>query len=299
MKNKNNFQQNAIITKELRGKTILVTGGAGSIGAALVKRLLEYPVKTVRILDVDEHALFMLKRSTNDSRIRLLLGSVLDKERIEIAGNKVDIVIHTAAIKNIEISEFNPIETIDTNINGIVNMIKMTIRNKPKKFLNISTDKAAEPSTLYGTTKQLSERLTSWAGIHALPTKFASVRLGNVFESKGNVFEIWNDEIKNDQPLSITNPLMKRYFFHIDEAVDFILKCIPLIDKGEIFVPKMTSYNIKDLAAKISKKQKIIGLRQGEKIKETLITEAERKMAVERKDMWIIKQYTTKKLKVN
>ena len=300
MKQKIKTNLKSVLSRELGNKTILITGGAGSIGSALTKKLLEYPVKTIRILDVDEHALFTLKRSINDSRIRLLLGSVLDKERIEIAGNKVDVIIHTAAIKNIEISEFNPIETIDTNINGIVNMIKMTIRNKPKKFLNISTDKAAEPSTLYGTTKQLSERLTSWAGIHALPTKFASVRLGNVFESKGNVFEIWNDEIKNSQPLSITNPLMKRYFFHVDEAIDFILKCITLINRGEIFVPKMTSYNIKDLAIKISKKQKIIGLRQGEKIKEILITETERKMAIEKKDMWIIKQYTTiSKLKVN
>ena len=164
------------ISKILKNKKILVSGGAGSIGTTLVKKLLEYPVHSIRVLDINEHALFELKHEITDSRLRLLLGSILDKDRIEMAGKNVDIVFHTAAIKNIEISEYNPIETIDTNINGTVNMIKMAIRNKVKIFLNISTDKAANPSTLYGTTKQLTERLTSWAGVHNEETKFASVR---------------------------------------------------------------------------------------------------------------------------
>lgn len=283
----------AHLTKELKNKTILITGGAGSIGSAITKRLLEFPVRTVRVLDNDEYGLFRLKRSMNDSRLRLLLGSVLDKERIERAGNNVDIIIHAAAVKNIEISEFNPIETIDVNINGTVNMIKMAMRNKPKKFVNISTDKAADASTLYGTTKQLGERLISWAGIHIELTKFASVRFGNVIESRGNVFEIWNEELKNNKPLSITDPSMMRYFFHINEAVDFVLQCIYLTNKGEIFVPKMKSYNIKDLATKISKKYKLIGLRQGEKLDEILISDVEKSNAEERKDMWIIRQYSS------
>ena len=280
-----------ITRKELRNKIILITGGAGSIGSHLVKKILEYPVKTVRVLDIDEHALFRLGRSVNDGRLRLLLGSVLDKERLDIAGKNVDIVIHAAAVKNIEISEFNPIETIDTNINGTTNMIKMAIKNTPKKFLNISTDKAAEPSTLYGTTKQLSERLTSWAGFHIKTTKFASVRFGNVIETRGNVFEIWNEEFKNKLPLSITDPSMKRYFFHVDEAVNFILRCLPLVKEGEIFVPKMKLYNIKALASKISKNHKIIGTRQGEKLEEVLISETERRNSKQEKDMWIINQY--------
>lgn len=280
-----------IIRKELRNKIILITGGAGSIGSHLVKKILEYPVKTVRVLDIDEHALFRLGRSVNDGRLRLLLGSVLDMERLDIAGKNVDIVIHAAAVKNIEISEFNPIETIDTNINGTTNMIKMAIKNMPKKFLNISTDKAAEPSTLYGTTKQLSERLTSWAGFHIKTTKFASVRFGNVIETRGNVFEIWNEEFKNKLPLSITDPSMKRYFFHVDEAVNFILRCLPLVKEGEIFVPKMKLYNIKALASKISNNHKIIGTRQGEKLEEVLISETERKNSKQEMDMWIINQY--------
>ncbi len=279
------------ITKELRNKVVLITGGSGSVGTVLTKKILEYPVKTVRVFDIDEHSLFKLGRAVKDSRLRLLLGSIQDKERVEIACNEVDIVIHAAAVKNIEITEFNPIETIDVNINGTVNMIKMAIKNKPAKFLNVSSDKSAESSTLYGTTKQIGERLTSWAGFHIESTKFASVRFGNVIESRGNVFEIWKEEAKNNKPLSITVPTMKRYFFHVDEAADFILYCLPLIDSGEVFVPKMKLYNVKDLADKISKKQKIIGLRQGEKMEEILITEEEKSKAKNLKNMWIIKQY--------
>ena len=278
------------ISKELKNKTILVTGGAGSIGAHLVKKILDYPVKSVRVLDIDEHALFRLNRDVNNSRFRPLLGNILDKDRVEMAGNDVDIIFHLAAIKNIEISEFNPIETIDANVIGTVNMIKMAMKNKPKKFLNISTDKSVASSTLYGATKLLGEKLTSWAGIHLVPTKFATVRFGNVKESRGNVFEIWNDEVKKNKPLSITHPSMERYFFHVNEAVDFILNCLPLINSGEIFVPKMKMYKISKLANKITKNHKIIGLRKGEKLKEILLTDEELKRATSNKKMWIIKQ---------
>ena len=279
------------ISKILKNKKILVSGGAGSVGTTLIKKLLEYPVDSIRVLDINEHALFELKHEITDPRLRLLLGSILDKERIEMAGKNVDIVFHTAAIKNIEISEYNPIETIDTNINGTVNMIKMAIRNKVKIFLNISTDKAAEPSTLYGTTKQLTERLTSWAGVHNEETKFASVRFGNVMDTRGNVFELWEKESREKKPLSITHPLAERYFFKSDEATNFILKCLLVINVGEVFIPKMKSYKIKSLAQKYSKKQKIIGLRQGEKLKEILITKDEIKKSLAKNDMWILHPY--------
>jgi len=278
------------ISNELKNKTILVTGGAGSIGSHLVKKILDYPVKSVRVLDIDEHALFRLNRDVNNSRLRLLLGSVLDKDRVEMAGNDVDIIFHLAAIKNIEISEFNPIETIDANVIGTVNMIKMAMKNKPKKFLNISTDKSVASSTLYGATKLLGEKLTSWAGIHLVPTKFATVRFGNVEESRGNVFEIWEDEVRKNKPLSITHPSMERYFFHVNEAVNFILNCLSLINNGEIFVPKMKMYKISKLANKITKNHKIIGLRKGEKLKEILLTDEELKRATSNEGMWVIKQ---------
>ena len=282
---------NAKINRELKNKTVLITGGAGSIGSELAKKILEFPVDSLRIFDVDEHALFQLGKSIKDSRLRLLLGDTQNVDRVDMAGTGADIVIHLAAVKNIEITEFNPIETININVNGTVNMIKMAIKNKPSKFLNISTDKSVESSTLYGTTKQLGERVTSWAGHHIETTKFASVRIGNVIESRGNVFSVWKEEIKNKKLISITEPKMKRYFFHVNEAVEFILNCLPLITEGEIFVPKMNSYSIQDLADKTSKKQKIIGLRQGEKIKEILITKDEKSMATEKKNMWIIRPY--------
>jgi len=290
IKQKSNPKQ--IFMNELKNKTILITGGAGSVGSSLASKLLEYPVRTVRVLDIDEHALFRLKRRVNDVRLRLLLGSILDKDRIEMAGNDADIIFHTAAIKNIEISEFNPIETVDININGTINLIKMSMKNKPKKFINISTDKAVQPSTLYGTTKQMGELLISWAGEHLTDiTKFASIRLGNVIESRGNVFEIWGEEHRANKPLSITHPEMERYFFHMDEAMKFILGCLPYVERGEVFVPKMRTYKIKELANKMSKNHKTIGVRQGEKLEEILITDEEKKMSQETSKMWIIRPY--------
>ena len=285
-----NTKLNQTLVKELKNKVVLVTGGAGSVGTAVTKKLLEYPVKQVRIIDIDEHALFRLNRTMKNKKIRFLLGDISDRERIEMAGDKADIVIHLAAIKNIEISEYNPIETINTNINGTINLIKMVSKNKPKIFLNISTDKAVETSTMYGSTKLLAERLVSWAGIHLNPpTKFASARFGNVMETRGNVFEVWDNEIKNKEPISITDPTMERYFFHVEEAAEFVLECLPLVNNGEIFIPKMKSFKIQSLADKVSKKQKIIGLRRGEKFREVLMTKEEEKKAVEKKKLWIIK----------
>ena len=276
----------------LKNKIILITGGAGSIGSSLTKALLNYPIKSIRVFDINEHALFKLIHSLDDSRIEPLFGDILDNDRIELAVLNSDIVIHTAALKNIEITEYNPIETIDVNVNGTINLIKSIIKHKPEIFINISTDKVAESSTLYGATKQLGERLTNWAGPHIHTTKFATVRLGNIIETRGNVFEVWNEQVQNNQPLTITDKKMKRYFFHMDEAVDFILHCMLLVNKGEIFVPKMKLYTILELASKISKNQKIIGPRQGEKLQEILITEEEKKNSKEKKDMWVIQNYS-------
>jgi len=280
---------NIKLKKELKNKIILITGGSGSIGSYLVKKLLEYPVKSIRVLDTDEYSMFKLKRSLNNKKIRFLLGSILDKERLELAAKGVDFIIHAAALKNIEITEYNPIETIDVNTNGLVNLIKMSMKNKPKRFLNISTDKAVKPTTLYGATKLLSEKLVSWAGINLQPTKFGTIRLGNIIESRGNVFEIWEEEKNEKKPLSITDPLMKRYFMHIDDASNFILESLFMINTGEIIIPKMKKFKIKELALKISSKHKIIGIREKEKLEEILLTDAEKSKAHETKSMWIIK----------
>ena len=292
MKKNKKLISELMIKKELRNKIILITGGAGSIGSALTKELLKYPIKSIRVFDNDEHSLFQLKQSLNNSKIDLLLGDILDKDRIEFAVKDVDIIIHTAALKNIEITEYNPFQTIDTNVNGTVNLLKMAIKHQPKKFINISTDKAVESSTLYATTKQIGERLTSWAGKHMKNTKFATIRFGNVIETRGNVFEVWKKQSENNEALSITDPKMKRYFFHIDEATNFIIQCLVQMKTGQIMIPKMKLYTVKDLATKISKKQKIIGFRQGEKLQEILITDKEKKNAQNKENMWIIKQYS-------
>ena len=284
MKNVND----SILKKELKNKSILVTGGAGSIGSVLVKKLLEYPIHSIRVLDIDEYALAKLNKKLNDSRLRILLGSILDQKRVDMSADGVDIIFHLAAIKNIEISEFNPLETIDTNVNGTSNMIQTLIKKKPKKFINISTDKAVNASTLYGNTKQLGERLTSWAGTHIKETESATARFGNVIESRGNVFEIWNYEKDNGLPLSITDPTMERYFIHVDEAIDFILNVLLQAKFGEIFIPKMKKYKIKELADTISKSQKIIGLRKGEKLEEELFSANEKNNIIDKKNMWII-----------
>ena len=218
------------------------------------------------------------------------MGSVDDSDRVEIAGNGVDIIFHLAAAKNIEITEYNPIETINTNISGIINLIKMTFKHKPKKFINLSTDKASNPTTLYGSTKQIAEQLTSWATTDH--TKFASVRFGNVLDTRGAVFELWKKEAENNKPLSITDKKMKRFFVEKEIAVKYILKCMLMANDGEIFVPKLQSFKIVDLANTISKKHKIIGLRYGEKLDELLITEQEKRIAEDTKEMWIIKQHT-------
>lgn len=287
MKKVNVFQQK--LKNEFNNKTILITGGAGSLGSALVTSLLQYNVKAIRVFDINEHALFQLKRSLNDPRVRLLLGNILDKERLLMAVRNVDIVIHAAALKNIEITEYNPIDTIDVNVNGTVNLIKAVIDSKPKKFINVSTDKVADSSTLYGATKQLSERLIQWAGPHIPTTIFASIRMGNIIETRGNVFEVWREQVQKNKPLSITDPKMKRYFFHMDEAIEFIYKCLISMKTGETYVPKMNQYSIKELALKFSDKFDIIGLRPGEKLEEILLTEDEKQIAVEKNDMWIVK----------
>mgnify|MGYP006087715817 CR=1 FL=1 len=280
------------LKKLLKNKVVLITGGAGSIGSSLTKTLLDYSVKSIRVFDNNEHALFKLSHSLNDSRIQPLLGDILNKDRVESAVLGSDIIIHTAALKNIEITEYNPIEAIDVNVNGTINLIKSVIKNKSQIFINISTDKVAESSTLYGATKQLGERLTNWAGPHIQTTKFATVRLGNIIETRGNVFEVWNEQIENNLPITITDPKMKRYFFHMNEAIDFIIECMLHVNKGEIFVPKMNLQKITDIASKLSKNQKIIGARQGEKLQEILITEEEKKISKEKENMWIIQNYS-------
>lgn len=274
---------------QFNANTFLITGGGGSIGSALAKGILErYNPASVRIFDNNDYLLAKIQREIDDSRLRCLLGNVQDYQRLEMATEGVDYIFHLAAIKDVSVTEYNPIETIKTNIMGIVNLIECCLRSKPKKFINVSSDKAIGFSTLYGATKFISEKVTLWGHQVSYPkTIFSCIRLGNVIETRGNVFEIWREQASRGEPLTVTDPDMKRYFMHIDECVNHILRVFELAEGGEIFVPTMTEFRVIDFAK--TDKIKIIGRRKGEKLHEALMSEDEKKRARRTGELWVIR----------
>lgn len=275
-------------------KVVLVTGGAGSIGSVLVKKIVSGSPNSVRILDSSEYNLWKLKRDLQDNgseSVRLLLGDIRNKERVDFAMKGVDVVFHLAAIKNIYISEYNPFELIDTNIGGLEKIIASALKYKPERFLFISSDKAVNPTSMYGMTKTIGEQLISWADSISKETVFSSLRFGNVQQSSGNVFEIWEEQRRKGLPLTVTDERMERYFFDINECVDFIIRAGYLsVSKGEIFVPNMKEYRVIDMAREISNNIKITGIRKGEKLKEMLMTVEEKKKAkpIDDFSIWVI-----------
>jgi len=276
----------------------LVTGAAGSIGSALVKRLLQFQDVKVWALDHDEYGLACLGDEVKgDPRLILSLGDVRDKDRIELLlQNGVDMVFHLAAIKRIEAAEYNVQEAIKTNVLGTINLVEACLKNPPEKFLLISSDKAVPTESgisLYGATKYLQEKIVLSANKMNGRTKYSVVRFGNVRETRGNVLEIWRRQHIRGEPLTITDPKMRRFFWHMDECVDFILMCYEKMGGGEIFVPKMVEYNILDLAREMfgeKVRTKIIGVRPGEVLIHNLMTRDERIKAKENEWGWIIKE---------
>lgn len=268
---------------------ILITGGAGSIGSALVEKLLNYPIRVLRCIDVDEYNLFRLKRCLKDERLRLLLGDVTDRERVKLALQGVDGVFHLAAIKNIEVSEYNCPQCIRVNVDGTVNMIECAFESKPKRFLYISSDKSVEPSTLYGGTKFLGERVTLWANRIQDETWFSVARFPNVRETRGNVFEIWRNEESRGEALSVTHKGAWRYMMGLEDAVEFLIEAYESMKGGEIFVPvKIEKTNIYSLASERSPNVKIVGLRAGEKLQEELFTSYESGVKRRRGNLWVV-----------
>jgi len=275
---------------EFSKAVFLVTGGAGSLGSAVVKHLLSYNhLHAVRVFDSNEDALFKLKRELDSPKLRTLLGDIRDRERVKMALEGVDCVIHCAAVKNLEVSEYNAPETTRVNIEGTNNLIETFIRTKGKVFVFVSSDKAVEYESIYGATKFVGEKLTTWASrVTSEDKQFVVIRTGNFFESRGNVFEVWAKEMKANKPISITDPTITRYFIHIDEAASFVVSVVKNPRNGAIYVPKMQNYKIMDLAKKTGAEFKVIGLRDGEKMMEELMTEKEKLMAEETDDRWII-----------
>ena len=267
----------------LNGKSILITGGTGSLGKALTRRIFAaFPdVKRLVILSRDEQKQFVMAQEFPKDKypaIRFFIGDVRDKERLMRAFKGVDFVIHAAAMKHVHLAEYNPSECIKTNVNGAENVIHAALESDVKNVVALSTDKACAPINLYGATKLTSDKLfvaanniKGWADI-----KFSVVRYGNVMGSNGSVIPFFINKRK-DGYLPITDPNMTRFNISLDGGVDMVLHALEHAWGGEIFVPKIASYKIGDVATAIapSLEQRIIGMRPGEKIHEEMITHSD------------------------
>ncbi|BDQ31805.1 UDP-N-acetylglucosamine 4,6-dehydratase [Nitrosopumilus zosterae] len=278
-------------------KKILITGGTGSLGQALTKRLLDDDVKTIRILSRNEEKQVQMENSFNDNRLRFFLGDIVDYERLKRAFEDIDIVFHTAALKHVPKIEYNPFEAIKTNVIGSQNVINACLYTNVEKAIAIGTDKAVSPLNTYGATKLLMEKLFVTANNYINPekhfTKFISVRYGNVFGSSGSVIPKFIEQIKKNQKITITDPKMTRFSITMNEALDFILNATISGEGSEIFVPKMKAYEIMDLVEVLQNLlgdtgQEIVGIRPGEKLHEILISEDEIRQTWEYNNMYLI-----------
>ena len=266
------------------GKKILITGGTGSLGQALTKRLLEFDVDTIRILSRNESKQVQMSSEFSDTRLRFLIGDIRDKERLIKSMEDIDIVFHAAALKHVPIIEYNPFEAIKTNVVGSQNVIDASLIQDVEKVICIGTDKAVSPLNTYGATKLLMEKLfisaNNYLNIDKSRTKFFAVRYGNVFGSSGSVIPIFLEQAKNNKKITITNEAMTRFSITMDQALDFILDCTINGKAAEIYVPKIKGYSIsqiKDVFQESFDNCEIenIGIRPGEKLHEILINEEE------------------------
>lgn len=275
----------------LSGKTILVTGGTGSFGKKFVARVLKENIKKVIVLSRDELKQYEMANVYTDKRIRYFLGDVRDKERLIRAFSGVDIVIHAAALKHVGSCEYNPFEAVKTNIHGAQNVIEAAIDCNVKRVIALSTDKAVSPINLYGATKLASDKLfiaaNSYVGNKDL--RFSVVRYGNVVGSRGSVIPYFL-KMKKTGKIPVTDERMTRFWITLDQGVQFVLDNISRMKGGEIFVPKIPSMKITDLAKAIAPDCtiEIIGVRPGEKLHEVMITEDDARHTIENKDFYII-----------
>ena len=263
----------------LKNKVILITGGTGTFGQFFVENLLKYKKpKKIIIFSRDEYKQFKMSERIKDNSIRYFLGDVRDYERLKLAFKNVDYVVHAAALKQVISSEYNPTETIKTNIIGADNIIRAALECKVNKVLALSTDKASSPVNLYGATKLVSDKLFIAANNYAgkQKTYMSITRYGNVIDSRGSVIEIFKDQIKKFGKISLTHKDMTRFWITKKTAIDFVLECLKIMEGGEIFIPKMKSIRIIELAKLMSKNKFLVkGIRPGEKLHETLFSSEE------------------------
>ncbi len=279
----------------LNNKSILITGGTGSFGKAFTKIILKkFQLKKLIIFSRDEFKQYEMKKIFSEKTIkcmRYFLGDVRDLSRLNLAFKDVDYVIHAAALKQVDTAEYNPFEFINTNIIGAQNVIEAALQNKVKKVIALSTDKAAAPINLYGATKLCSDKL--FISANNLSGKrnisFSVVRYGNVMNSRGSVIPLFKQN-KKQGTFNITDKRMTRFNITLKEGVEFVLYALKKSLGCEIFVPKLKSYNILDLAKSISTKTKInfVGIREGEKINEEMITISDSYNAIESRRFYII-----------
>ena len=281
----------------LKGKKVLITGGTGSLGIALTKRLLQENVDTIRIFSRNENKQLEMDSKFHDDRLRFLLGDVRDYNRLTRAFEDIDIVFHAAALKHVPIIEYNPFEAIKTNVIGSQNVIDACLEEDVEKAICVGTDKAVSPLNTYGATKLLMEKLFITASNYLKKerhkTKFIALRYGNVLGSSGSVIPKFINQIKNNEKITITNSNMTRFSISIDEALDFILKATEIGKGSEIFVPKLRAYSLMDVKDALfdllgKTDEQIVGIRPGEKLHEILINKDEMNYCWEYQEMYMI-----------
>jgi len=280
-----------------KGKKILITGGTGSLGQALTKRLLEQDVDTIRILSRNEGKQIEMENIFDDSRLRFFLGDIRDEERLVRATEDIDIVFHTAALKHVTKIEYNPFEGIKTNVMGSQNIINACLINNVEKAICVSTDKAVSPLNTYGATKLLMEKLFVTANNYVNPdkyrTKFIALRYGNVVGSSGSVIPKFIQQLKNKKEITVTDLQMTRFSITMDEALNFILQATEFGQGSEIFVPKLKAYSLVDLKNTLNGifgdyGINNLGIQPGEKLHEILINREEMRYAWDFKNMYVL-----------
>lgn len=275
-----------------KDQVILLTGGTGSFGQKFTEALLKtHKPRALRIFSRDELKQWEMEKRFSDARLRFFLGDVRDESRLRRAMDGVTLVVHAAALKQVPLCEYNPFEAIKTNVFGAQNIIDAAIDGGVQRVLALSTDKAVNPVNLYGATKLCAEKLfvqgNSYAGSRV--TRFSCVRYGNVVGSRGSVLPLFLEQRKSGQ-ITITDKDMTRFWITLDQGVKFVVGCVERMRGGEIFVPKIPSMRILDMAAAVAPgcRQKFVGVRPGEKIHEVLLSEEEARYTVETGDAFVI-----------
>ena len=291
------------------GKRVLITGGTGSLGKALTKKLLETDVEAIRIFSRDELKQVQMRAEFEDKRLRFLIGDVRDKARLLRAFEDIHIVVHAAALKHVPVAEYNPFEAVKTNVNGSQNVLEACLDKNIEKAIAIGTDKAVSPLNTYGATKLLMERLfvsaNYYKGTHRRNFKFLGVRYGNVLGSRGSIVPIIVKQIQKGKKITITDPTMTRFNITMDQALDLIFRALEKGDGGQVFIPKLKAYRVGEIKDAIMElldaKNEVenISVRPGEKYHETLINKEEIRNTFETNEDYVVFDENTGGGKIN